>query len=246
MTSLRQAGHAKALAHARSCYDHLAGLCGVELHDALLGQEWLTPAYEVTPTGIAGFADWGIDVAAVQGRRRSFARPCLDWTERRPHLAGGLAAAMPTGSSTWPGSCAAPPTRGLCASPRPAASVAGGCRLQPAPNGSPAQQRLSPERHRPGCRPRGSSHTNTSSSPWPASRPDQRPGSRVSRRNPVKSPAQSSRWRAHNDYSTRRRSSVMNAMHPKSPVTRSAAGCTPPATSTAAGSRAAVTTGLVA
>ena len=92
--SLRQAGHARALAHARTCYDHLAGLCGVELHDALLRHGWLTTAYEVTPEGVNGLAGWGIAVEEVRSQRRSFLRPCLDWTERRPHLAGGLAAAL--------------------------------------------------------------------------------------------------------------------------------------------------------
>ena len=94
VTSLRQAGHARALAHARTCYDHLAGFCGVQLHEALLGRGWITAAYEVTPAGVAGLTGWGIDVEAVRRQRRSFLRPCLDWTERRSHLAGGLAAAI--------------------------------------------------------------------------------------------------------------------------------------------------------
>jgi DNA-binding transcriptional ArsR family regulator len=95
--TLRQAGHAQALAFARTCYDHLAGVCGVALHDALVAQEWLTPAYDVTPAGTAGLAGWGVDVDAARARRRSFARPCLDWTERRPHLAGSLAAGIADG-----------------------------------------------------------------------------------------------------------------------------------------------------
>ncbi|HEU5037115.1 MAG TPA: winged helix-turn-helix domain-containing protein [Nocardioides sp.] len=95
--SMRQAGHARALAFARTCYDHLAGTCGVALHDALLAHEWLTAAYDVTPAGTAGLAGWGVDVEAARSRRRSFARPCLDWTERRPHLAGALAAGIADG-----------------------------------------------------------------------------------------------------------------------------------------------------
>jgi DNA-binding transcriptional ArsR family regulator len=95
--TLRQAGHAKALGFARTCYDHLAGVCGVALHDALLERDWLTPAYDVTPTGAEGLAGWGVDVDAARARRRSFARPCLDWTERRPHLAGALAASITDG-----------------------------------------------------------------------------------------------------------------------------------------------------
>ena len=95
--SLRQAGHAEALGFARTCYDHLAGVCGVALHDALLARAWLTPAYDVTPAGAEGLAGWGVDVEAARSRRRSFARPCLDWTERRPHLAGALAAGITDG-----------------------------------------------------------------------------------------------------------------------------------------------------
>jgi DNA-binding transcriptional ArsR family regulator len=94
VVSLRQAGHARALGFARTCYDHLAGTCGVALHDALLARAWLTPAYDVTPAGSDGLAGWGVDLAAARSRRRSFARPCLDWTERRPHLAGALAAGI--------------------------------------------------------------------------------------------------------------------------------------------------------
>ena len=95
--SLRQAGHAQALGFARTCYDHLAGVCGVALHDALLARAWLTRAYDVTALGRGGLAEWGVDVDVVRSRRRSFARPCLDWTERRTHLAGGLAAAITDG-----------------------------------------------------------------------------------------------------------------------------------------------------
>jgi len=94
VTSLRQAGHARALAEARTCYDHLAGRCGVELHDALLARGWITSGYAVTPAGTSGLGGWGIDVDQVRTQRRSFLRPCLDWTERRSHLAGGLAAAI--------------------------------------------------------------------------------------------------------------------------------------------------------
>jgi DNA-binding transcriptional ArsR family regulator len=95
--SLRQAGHAQALGFARTCYDHLAGVCGVALHDALIARGWLTRAYDVTPAGRDGLAGWGVHVEAARSRRRSFARPCLDWTERRPHLAGALAAGITDG-----------------------------------------------------------------------------------------------------------------------------------------------------
>jgi DNA-binding transcriptional ArsR family regulator len=95
--SLRQSARARSLATARTCYDHLAGSSAVALHDALLGRDWLRPApggYQVTERGESAFACWGVDVAAALAERRIFARSCLDWTERRPHLAGALAAAV--------------------------------------------------------------------------------------------------------------------------------------------------------
>lgn len=82
---------------ARSCYDHLAGRLGVAVTDALLSQGALHRAgasYEVTQRGQRLFRRLGIDLAAARQTRRNFARPCLDWTERRPHLAGSLGAAL--------------------------------------------------------------------------------------------------------------------------------------------------------
>lgn len=94
--SLRDSSRARSLWFARTCYDHLAGVCGVALHDHLVRGGMLAAAeggYAVTPAGERWFTDLGVDVDAALARRRSFARPCLDWTERRPHLAGALAAA---------------------------------------------------------------------------------------------------------------------------------------------------------
>ena len=95
--SLRQSARARSLATARTCYDHLAGSCAVALHDALCERDWLRPApgdYQLSERGVSVLDDWGVDVAAARAERRTFARPCLDWTERRPHLAGALAAAI--------------------------------------------------------------------------------------------------------------------------------------------------------
>jgi DNA-binding transcriptional ArsR family regulator len=97
VNGLRQSGHAKALGFARTCYDHLAGTCGVALHDASFDQGWLeaTPAgYTLTAAGERQFTDLGVDLALVRSSRRAVARPCLDWTERKPHLAGSLAAGL--------------------------------------------------------------------------------------------------------------------------------------------------------
>ncbi len=95
--SLRQSAEMRALGYARTCYDHLAGVLGVAFFDGLQAAGWLTvdgDAIAVTTHGQARLDDLGIDVAALRSQRRSFARPCLDWTERKPHLAGSLAAAL--------------------------------------------------------------------------------------------------------------------------------------------------------
>ena len=96
-TTLRQSRRARSLAEARTCYDHLAGRSGVALHDGLVSREWLAPVsggYRLSAAGRQGLLAWGVDVAAAEASRRAYARPCLDWTERREHLAGALAAAI--------------------------------------------------------------------------------------------------------------------------------------------------------
>jgi DNA-binding transcriptional ArsR family regulator len=81
------------LRQARSCYDHIAGWLGVALHDAFIARGWLTPSYAVTAAGARGFAAQGLEAAVLPARRR-FAFACLDWSERRSHLAGALGAAI--------------------------------------------------------------------------------------------------------------------------------------------------------
>lgn len=88
-----------ALRKARVCYDHLAGELGVVALDGLLHRNVLRPEHgglALTPHGGEWFRDIGIDPAAVAARKRSFCRPCLDWSERRHHLAGALGAALLT------------------------------------------------------------------------------------------------------------------------------------------------------
>ena len=87
------------LREARSCYDHLAGALGVALHQSLLDLGWFRQAsdpgaYELTPAGSEGFALLGLEVEALRAQRRRFACACLDWSERRPHLAGALGAGL--------------------------------------------------------------------------------------------------------------------------------------------------------
>lgn len=83
-----------ALRLARTCYDHLAGQLGVALTDALARRGFVELSDEaglVTPAGARFFAGLGFE---VEERRRPFCRPCLDWSERRPHLAGRLGAEL--------------------------------------------------------------------------------------------------------------------------------------------------------
>jgi DNA-binding transcriptional ArsR family regulator len=99
--SLRQSREAAALAEARTCYDHLAGRAGVELLAALSKQDFLyrttrddPPRYEVTAAGAERLGSFGIDVEEIRRGRRQFAGECVDWTQRRGHLNGSLAAAI--------------------------------------------------------------------------------------------------------------------------------------------------------
>jgi DNA-binding transcriptional ArsR family regulator len=95
--SLREVRAANALRHARTCYDHLAGELGVGLTDALIRQGVLASSdggLALTRPGELRLQALGVDVAAARASRRVFARQCIDWTERRPHLAGALGAAV--------------------------------------------------------------------------------------------------------------------------------------------------------
>ena len=90
------------LREARCCYGHLAGRLGVALLQGLLTQHWLKPSpqggYAVTDAGAAGLDELGLDGADWQRRAgaggRGVAYGCLDWSERRDHLAGALASAL--------------------------------------------------------------------------------------------------------------------------------------------------------
>src|SRR5258708_7359506 len=91
-----------ALRRARSCYDHLAGQLGVALADALVAQGYAgltSDAGIITQSGMEFFGRIGIDVGAIPARGvtrpgRVLCRPCLDWSERRLHLAGAVGAAL--------------------------------------------------------------------------------------------------------------------------------------------------------
>jgi DNA-binding transcriptional ArsR family regulator len=85
---------ARRLKTARTCYSHLAGRLGVALADALVAQRWLEDdghGYRVTPTGARSLRAIGIEVPR---REQAPARRCIDWTERRPHVAGPVGTAL--------------------------------------------------------------------------------------------------------------------------------------------------------
>lgn len=94
---LRESTRGAALRGARTCYDHLAGELGVALTDSLERQRLIQSAdgsYALTPAGERRLESLGIELAPLRRQRRAFTRPCLDWTERRPHLAGSVGAAI--------------------------------------------------------------------------------------------------------------------------------------------------------
>jgi DNA-binding transcriptional ArsR family regulator len=114
--SLREHTRAHALRQGRLCYDHLAGRLGVALMGALIQRGAIAGGdgthhpeqaptdrlsapghdidYRLTDDGAALVQELGIDFDALESRRRPLIRYCLDWTEQRHHLAGGLGAAI--------------------------------------------------------------------------------------------------------------------------------------------------------
>jgi len=88
---------ARELSAARICYDHLAGRLSVDLAASLITREYIAvgdEAADITPAGTRFLAEFGIDLSALSSTRRPFCRLCLDWTERQPHIAGALGAAL--------------------------------------------------------------------------------------------------------------------------------------------------------
>ncbi|MFD4626747.1 ArsR/SmtB family transcription factor [Streptomyces sp. NPDC058475] len=92
--TLREAGAGSAMARGRTCYDHLAGRLGIALTDALTSRGLLRQdtGFALTDTGLRWFDS--AEISLERGGRRPLARACLDWTERRPHLAGVAGAAL--------------------------------------------------------------------------------------------------------------------------------------------------------
>jgi DNA-binding transcriptional ArsR family regulator len=94
--SLAEERRRRRFAVARTCYDHLAGRLGVAVYDGLVAGRLLSTRNGVALTrrGAVWFAELGLDVPALDRARRPLVRGCIDVTERRPHLAGALGAAL--------------------------------------------------------------------------------------------------------------------------------------------------------
>tara|TARA_R110000744_G_scaffold181026_2_gene300020 strand:+ start:645 stop:1328 length:684 start_codon:yes stop_codon:yes gene_type:complete len=83
--------------YCRTCYDHLAGKVGVLIADKLVSKkiiELREKSYVVTENGNKFFSDFDLDLTELQEQRRYFAKACLDWSERKYHLAGSLGNAL--------------------------------------------------------------------------------------------------------------------------------------------------------
>lgn len=92
-----QQAEAARLRAARVCYDHLAGQLGVALVRSMVARGLLAAEaqdFALTHDGESFLGGIGIDVARARARRRAFARQCIDWSEREPHLGGALGAAL--------------------------------------------------------------------------------------------------------------------------------------------------------
>ncbi|MEU6984422.1 winged helix-turn-helix domain-containing protein [Streptomyces sp. NPDC046324] len=92
--SLRAASAGHAMARGRTCYDHLAGRLGIAITEAMTVRGLLRQdtGFALTDRGVAWFGEQ--DISLVPTGRRPVARGCLDWTERKPHLAGVAGAAL--------------------------------------------------------------------------------------------------------------------------------------------------------
>ena len=94
---VRSSPREPALRQARVCYDHLAGEVGVRIYESLVRKRALVPAtdgLELSAEGCRFFRKLAIDTDALAAQKRAFCRACLDWIERRHHLAGALGAAL--------------------------------------------------------------------------------------------------------------------------------------------------------
>ena len=90
-------GKLPPIKYCRTCYDHLAGKIGVALTNSLVEQNIIIDAntnFEISLEGEKWFSDFGINIEELKKQRRLFLKPCLDWSERKNHMAGSLAASL--------------------------------------------------------------------------------------------------------------------------------------------------------
>jgi len=94
--TLRTGPREPALRKARVCYDHLAGEVGVSIYDRQQRQAFHggRDGIELSDSGRSMLESFGVDTAALRRQKRTFCRVCLDWSERRHHLAGAVGAAL--------------------------------------------------------------------------------------------------------------------------------------------------------
>ncbi len=95
--SKKEISEPSGIKYCRTCYDHLAGFVGVKLVEAFERKKILRPtetAYSITEKGWKWFGEIGIFKEDFAQTRRPLTRQCLDWSERRPHLAGQLGAKL--------------------------------------------------------------------------------------------------------------------------------------------------------
>lgn len=84
-----------ALRFGRTCYDHLAGRLGVAIADALVACDCVVLGQDggdVTDAGVKVLTEFGVELSRTRQNKRIFCRPCLDWSERRYHIAGHVGA----------------------------------------------------------------------------------------------------------------------------------------------------------
>jgi DNA-binding transcriptional ArsR family regulator len=104
--AIKEVRNNSAIRQCRSCYDHLAGVAGVELLEEMLRSRWLLKDpnlqkrqddktyYQLTKFGTKSLMERGVDVDQARESDRTFAYGCIDWTERQPHLGGSLGSAV--------------------------------------------------------------------------------------------------------------------------------------------------------
>jgi len=95
--TLRESLEIKALKRARTCYDHLAGQLGVKVTQAIIDKGWFVQhdnVFEISETGKVWLVNFGLPIETLLPCKRDFARVCIDWSERQPHISGAIGRAL--------------------------------------------------------------------------------------------------------------------------------------------------------